>query len=264
MDAEQEQMPSAPERPGETLRRARLQRRLTLLDVAQATRIRVRYLQALEEDDPAALPDGVYSRGFLRNYAIFLGIPPEDVLPGLRPRRRWERGRGLRSVASPLGFGARRNSRSLVVAGALGLLVVTLAWLGFSAPADPPAPSDGQEPEAAASTTSLAPLPPFVLATMPSALGVTAPAPAASPSNAVARQVEVELRATEASWVRATVDGRIVLEEIVPAGQARRWTGQQSILLRVGNAGGVDVTANGQGVGPLGARGQPADREFTR
>jgi hypothetical protein len=76
--------------------------------------------------------------------------------------------------------------------------------------------------------------------------------------------VDVELRANDRSWIRATVDGKIVLEDTLTAGQVQRWSGQQSVLLRVGNAGGVDVTVNGQRVGPLGPAGAAVDREFTK
>src|SRR5687767_899911 len=79
----------SPTTPGEILRAARMRRRISLVEAEQATRIRQRYLQALEDDDYAVLPPGVYSVGFLRNYAIFLGVPPDEVLGGgSDPRRR--------------------------------------------------------------------------------------------------------------------------------------------------------------------------------
>ena len=53
----------------------------------------------------------------------------------------------------------------------------------------------------------------------------------------------MELRTVDRAWIRATVDGRVVDEETYASGQSLRWTGQQSVLLRVGNGAGVDVTA---------------------
>jgi hypothetical protein len=64
--------------------------------------------------------------------------------------------------------------------------------------------------------------------------------------------------------VRATVDGKVVLETTLAAGQVQRWNGQQSVALFVGNAGGVDVTVNGQRIGTLGASGAVIEREFTK
>ena len=62
------------------LRRTREARQLDLQDAEQALRIRRRYLQALEVGDFEALPGPIQARGFLRNYARYLGLPVEDVL----------------------------------------------------------------------------------------------------------------------------------------------------------------------------------------
>jgi cytoskeleton protein RodZ len=59
---------------GQRLKQARQQRGLSIEEAAQATRIRVNYLQALEEDNFAALPSAVQGRGFLRSYASYLGV----------------------------------------------------------------------------------------------------------------------------------------------------------------------------------------------
>jgi cytoskeletal protein RodZ len=69
-----------PETIGQRLQQARLARRLTLEQVAEDTRIRLPYLQALEADDYAALPSAVHGRGFLRNYAAYLGLDVADLL----------------------------------------------------------------------------------------------------------------------------------------------------------------------------------------
>ena len=85
---------------GSTLREARLRRRLDFRQVEQATKIRSRYLRALEEEDFDALPADTYVRGFLRAYAEFLGLDGKlyvdeytsrfvagDEWQPLRPRR---------------------------------------------------------------------------------------------------------------------------------------------------------------------------------
>jgi cytoskeletal protein RodZ len=65
---------------GTILQETREARNLTLEDVAQVTRIRVRYLEALEEGRYDVLPTPVHVRGFLRNYAIFLNLDPEPLI----------------------------------------------------------------------------------------------------------------------------------------------------------------------------------------
>ena len=138
-----------PSTPGEILRTARLRRRISLVEAEQATRIRQRYLQALEDDDYAVLPKGVYSVGFLRNYAIFLGVPPDDVLNGGDPRRRRERQPALQSVAPPIQLSSPRTMWLFVAGGIVAVLLLALAWLGLSDPNPSPNAQAGARPTAA-------------------------------------------------------------------------------------------------------------------
>ena len=76
--------PGLPDR----LSAARERKGVDLIRAERDTKIRVRYLSALESGDYRDLPGAVYTKGFLRNYAIYLGLDPEDVL------RQWRRERG--------------------------------------------------------------------------------------------------------------------------------------------------------------------------
>ena len=69
---------------GQRLKEAREDRRLTLEKVFEATRIRIQYLQALEADDLSVMPSPVQARGYLRNYAEYLGFDVERMLEDLR------------------------------------------------------------------------------------------------------------------------------------------------------------------------------------
>ena len=252
--------------PGEILRTARLKRRISLVEAEQATRIRQRYLQALEDDDYSVLPTGVYSVGFLRNYAIFLGVPPEAVLAGADPRRRRERRPALQTVAPPIQLSSPRTVWLFVAGGIVALLLLALAWLGLS---DPNPSNQAARPSAApgSSPTSVVSLQPLAPAATPTSAPTPLPAiqPTSAPTaTANPRQVEVELRTVDRSWVRATVDGEVAWELTLESGQTRRIVGQQSVELRVGNGAGVEVTANGQRIGALGPAGVPVDRRFTR
>ena len=68
---------------GSSLRQARERQGLALVAVERATRLRVRYLRALEEDRLDLLPPGSYARVFLRDYATFLGLDPQPLLDAL-------------------------------------------------------------------------------------------------------------------------------------------------------------------------------------
>lgn len=65
---------------GEILRTERESRGLSLIDVEEETKIRAKYLQALEEENYDEIPGEAYCMGFLRNYARFLEIDPDPLI----------------------------------------------------------------------------------------------------------------------------------------------------------------------------------------
>src|SRR4051812_41616584 len=65
---------------GDLLRQARQAKGVSLAEAERDTKIRSKYLAALEDDTPSALPGPVYARGFLRNYAGYLGVDPDEAV----------------------------------------------------------------------------------------------------------------------------------------------------------------------------------------
>ena len=74
---------------------ARERKGVDLYRAERETKIRARYLGALERGDYRELPGAVYTKGFLRNYALYLGLDPDEVLSQWRR----ERGDGQRRSA---------------------------------------------------------------------------------------------------------------------------------------------------------------------
>lgn len=65
---------------GEHLRREREMRGVSLDEIASATRIQVRFLEAIEREQWDKLPGGVFNRGFVRSVAKYLGLDEEAIL----------------------------------------------------------------------------------------------------------------------------------------------------------------------------------------
>src|SRR3954468_22215597 len=65
---------------GEELRREREIRGISLKEIADATKISKRFLEALERNDHKTLPAPVFTRGFVRQYARYLGLSTEDIV----------------------------------------------------------------------------------------------------------------------------------------------------------------------------------------
>jgi cytoskeletal protein RodZ len=65
---------------GDELRRERELRQISLREISEATKISLRYLEALETNEFEHLPGGVFNRGFVRAYSQFIGIDPEAMV----------------------------------------------------------------------------------------------------------------------------------------------------------------------------------------
>ncbi len=71
---------------GTTLREARVRRNLTLQQVEEDIKIRVKYVQAMENEDWDVMPGVTYVKGFLRTYSTYLGLDPEVIIGEFRTR----------------------------------------------------------------------------------------------------------------------------------------------------------------------------------
>jgi cytoskeletal protein RodZ len=120
---------------GEMLQLARERKGVDLYRAERDTKIRLRYLAALEDGDWSELPAPVYTKGFLRNYAIYLGLEPDEILDRWRDEMEQLRTATRVAVAPPpmplVEPGGRRLTLSpQMVVGAL-LVVVIVAFVGY-------------------------------------------------------------------------------------------------------------------------------------
>ncbi|MEO8437994.1 MAG: helix-turn-helix domain-containing protein [Chloroflexota bacterium] len=123
--------PSLPER----LYAARERKGVDLYRAERDTKIRARYLGALERGDYKELPGAVYTKGFLRNYALYLGLDPEEVLGQWR-RERGDSKEQPPAIVAPRPIAAPRKgmtfSPSLVVVALLTVVILAFgAYLGI-------------------------------------------------------------------------------------------------------------------------------------
>src|SRR5215510_13948053 len=65
---------------GEELRNRREQRLISLAEISEATRIGTRFLKAIETDNFAILPGGIFTRSFIRAYAKHVGMNEDDAI----------------------------------------------------------------------------------------------------------------------------------------------------------------------------------------
>lgn len=114
---------------GPTLREARNRRKLDLSEVEATIKIRVRYLQAIENEEWDALPGGAYTRGFIRTYASYLGLDGERLADDYRRSTAPPGGERAPKRVEPVPTGMRRSrprlsGRLLIAVVCLGLVAV--------------------------------------------------------------------------------------------------------------------------------------------
>jgi cytoskeleton protein RodZ len=241
---------------GTTLRDARKRQGLGLPECELETRIRTRYLSALEDERFDLLPELAYARGFLRSYATFLGLdarvlveefddrmggPPgggePPLAPGDPPRRR------LPLPGAPVRKrGALRNKGAIawLVVGALGALLVAL-WVGAAY---------RDRPLAIATPTPTTPV-----VTTPAAQ--TAPAAGVSSAGAQIGMSQTALvlrmQGSPGTGSRITVragggTGKILFGGDIAAGATRLIAANGSLWLSFDASTGVGLNVNGRPV----------------
>ena len=262
---------------GDVLRRERERQKMTLADIERGTSIRALYIEHIEQGNLKGLPGMVYAKGFVRNYAAFLRLDAEQIVqqfvaehsgaqepapipaapaPEAVPEEETRRislsdidGESLSNISigddksSYMGIFGKLVVGFVVLIAVVGGSVALLSYI--NAPAK-------EMPEVA----EQAPTP---------AKPADPAAPAADEkAKAAAQEVQVSMRLTDHCWAEVQVDGKTVFEGMLEKGKTEHWKGKETVILRAGNAGAVELTVNGKNLGKLGNKGEVVERRFTK
>jgi cytoskeletal protein RodZ len=265
---------------GVWLRQTREAQGSSLEDVEAETRIRPRFLEALEQGNYGVFPGGaVQIRGFLRIYARHLGLSPDHVLarydqqvrggPTTTPAGSTETQSTtpVRPTTGPAASPSRGtpsaffqpqgiNLSTLVIIGLATVVLVTAIVVGGYFVIR----STGRETSTATATATAATAdagaaPTDVAMLTPSTVTPTFPI---DPEGGVT----LALEATEHVWARISADGLVVFSGMMTPDQIETWEGRDSLSVDTGNGAGLLVTVNGQQQGAMCGRGQVCSRTW--
>ncbi|HEY6731311.1 MAG TPA: helix-turn-helix transcriptional regulator [Solirubrobacterales bacterium] len=124
---------------GNKLREARTRRKLTLQEVEAATKIRSRYLLAIENEDWDQLPGDTYARAFIRTYGALVGLDGDR----LADEQRRQRGTARPGESLPRADPKPRLRSGAIAIGVSALVVVALLVVGLSGGGEPGGPGTG-------------------------------------------------------------------------------------------------------------------------
>lgn len=238
---------------GERLRKAREEKGIVYQEVEEVIKIRCRYLEALENEDYQLIPGEAYTRGFLRSYAKYLEIDPEEIIQ-LYQTSAPKNDAPLQPPLAPI-----QNTpvwfkpmvillmSVLAVGIVLGITYLTKInepknadYIPTPLPTTPPIqepvqPTEMVTPEAPSQTTE----------------------PQTPPAPIVYEGIVAELTFIEDCWLKVRVDGVLVQDGMNVAGTNQKFEGDNKIeFLTIGNAGGVQLRLNGKDVSPIGSSKQ--------
>ncbi|MGH9430801.1 MAG: helix-turn-helix domain-containing protein [Terriglobia bacterium] len=116
---------------GENLRREREMRGVTLREISDSTKISVRFLDALESDEFSKLPGGIFTRSFLRSYANYLGLDPEQVLAEFQVAAPPKHDEDFSRIGVSHTAGNRASNRRTLMAWMIAILLLVGGYLLF-------------------------------------------------------------------------------------------------------------------------------------
>jgi transcriptional regulator with XRE-family HTH domain len=250
---------------GQKLRDARERRGLSLRQIASATKISVLTLEALERNDIARLPGGIFSRAFVRSYALEVGLDPEETIQqfmGQFPHDSVTAGHP--TSVRPEDYDAVEGDRwrppaFLRVLVALVPIVALVVYFGTAGRRVVRQMFGGHATESASlKVTSGAQSPTAGSADPGDTPAVVVDSAAVAPDPPATGRLVIQLRAVQRSWVSADVDGQPALRRALQPGDEQTLDVKRDVVLTVGDGGAITVTLNGAAAKPIGPSGQTA------
>jgi cytoskeletal protein RodZ len=238
---------------GSMISKARKDAGLSIDDLSAATNIRGTLLREMESNNFSQCGGETYARGHLRNIAIKLDVDPQIFLTAFEDEQ-MHVDRSMQALLVENNVmrepkEARKVSwKVLVTISVASLFVAGLAQIiisSDSAPDIPVALEETATPTASPEATS-----------EPTATEEVTPTD--EPTVSTGQGVEVVVNAVRAkSWLFVSdSSGRVLFSGQIPQGVTKTFSSDTQLNLKVGNAGGVDLSVNGKKIDSLGADGQ--------
>ncbi|MBI5746173.1 MAG: helix-turn-helix domain-containing protein [Nitrospirae bacterium] len=245
---------------GEYLKKIRGEKGISLEDLSSKTRINIKCLKALEENDFARIPVKVFARGFLRAYARALALDEKEILTLFdnSSREYYENKSANEWLKEKKEIQVEKDTKknsfilSLVAGGFLLILIMFIIFHSIGSR------RGDQSVDSSLEEVIIPPSPPVKESgSLVQEERISDDIQAEGPQVKVPpREMLLEVEATEDTWVSAKIDDGIIKEALLKPGDKVVWKASNKFLLTLGNAGGVNLKWNGKPLEPLGPRGR--------
>ncbi len=260
---------------GKYLKNQRESKKISLREVAKNTRVREPILRAIEEDRQNLLPPATYVKGFLLAYAKYLRLDPNDVLLRYERALKGElitppsiQSPGPKQEIPPTQASTPKqkvlwNTKQTWVVG--GVIVASFVVFYFFSPYSSKPPMEPIPGKLVEKKSPIAPSPPVTATPQPpegkpvvqekKPLTPSAPVTATTPVQEK-KAISLQLKAIEETWLSLQADDQSGKEMILKPGEGTTIQASGRILMKLGNAGGLDLVLNGKPVGKSGRSGE--------
>lgn len=238
---------------GQRLSGAREAIRASLFQASQDTKIRVDFLQAMENDDFDFVSGGPYVRGMLRSYVRWLGLDEGSILAEFDSLTSARAQPSVTQMISrpPEMVSRHRRPQWLVAALSAAGLLFLLFVIGLVNPGSDVAPPP---PDPVGDQARSSPSPDLVIEEGSSP----------EPEAPVVEGVNVGVLAQARVWMDVEADGdEQLFVGFLAEGEERTFEAEEVVSMRIGNLGLVDISVNGRDLGAPGASGEVATIELT-
>ena len=253
---------------GELLTRIRKKKDLSLREVEQATKIRIKYLEALEQENFKELPGEVYVIGFLRTYCRYLGLEADVIVEEYK--KQFSKPEKIEEEIDPTpSYSGNKLPYKLVISIVLGVILLFLAGsllIGKvyfqSQPASTPTTNERTKVE----TDN--PLNQESQKSQPidNSQGNNVQTPATGNSSTpVSQGITVKLEIVKGKcWVKVSTDDHIVFTGTLEGPLVKEFSAENEIRMVFGNAGVIKLYRDGQDVGKIGEMGEVITKIFKK
>jgi cytoskeleton protein RodZ len=269
---------------GESLKRERELRGVTLEEISAATRIATRFLKAIEDEDWNHLPGGVFNRGFVRAVARYLGLDEENTVaeytlavgdrpsvpvwtgspPVVTPEQPWLAWIIATVVVIALlaggWFGARR-----LLAWRAAKLAARTATAGTAAAPGPPRAPDNPVAPAAAGNALPAPEAQDASPGTPGTPGASADSASAPvPDSTASDPIRLKIQTGKRTKVLVMADSDVVFDGNMKAGENHFFSANDQFQVSAKDAGALHMNLNGKPLAPIAPPGHAGKVTLTR
>ena len=248
---------------GETLRNAREEKGISIQQVAEATSIRIMYLEAIEKEQFDLIPGVVYLKGFIRNYANFVGLNGPELVEKYKEQvaaqKRQEHvptAEELKPVAEKVRIIPKKkielpkcdtcviksllsrfmNKNVFIALAGVAVLFVAINFFGGNSADENGVVTIGKESA-----------PTQAISEQPRKSSVVKDQGGVYLLKDAAR-IEVQIDFSDACWTEAYADGKEVFVGMMSSGKSITWTADKELQIKLGNVRVAKITCNGQSI----------------